>query len=321
MFNLLKHPRPLDPASVQFLQRVAQANRPSMADMTPENARVSYEALNALFDFAPEQVQSTRNLSIPVSGGKISARLYEGDGVAADLQTTPLLIFAHGGGFVVGGLEGYDSLCRMLANAIQCKVLALDYRMAPEHRFPTAADDVYAAWHWAYAHADALGVNAQRIAGIGDSAGGNLTAQATARLRAEGLPVAGQGLVYPAGSEKNDTASDKAYASGYLIDRRTMDWFMDNYIDPSAAPVDERLNLRTAENLGHAIPTYFQLAECDPLVDEAMLFANALHDAGSDVKMDVYSGMLHGFYHMPKLFTQAVDARRDTVAWLKSVFA
>lgn len=320
MFPLLNHPRALDPAAIVFLQRVAQSDRPSMADMTPADARASYDILNEMFDHAPQDVGSVNELRIPVTGGLIDARLFKGVNIIGNDEKSPLLIFVHGGGFVVGSLDGYDSLCRELANDIGCKILALDYRMAPEHRFPTAANDVFEVWQWVFSHADELGIDPQRVAGMGDSAGGNLTAQATSRIREEGLPVAGQVLVYPAVSEKNDTDSDKAYANGYLIDRRTMDWFMENYIDADHLRADQRLNLLAAENFSDCSPTYFQLAECDPLVDEATIFANVLLKAGNEVKLSLYPGMLHGFYHMPKLFPQAKIARGETVSWLKDIF-
>ena len=316
-FEPLDHPRPLDPQVADLVTRIKRANRPHYWQYTPQDLREFHEKASVILEIAPAPVASVRNLVIPVSGGSIDARLYEG----MDAQDpAPLVIFSHGGGFTIGSIDSYDAVCRMLANGARCKVLSLGYRLAPEHRFPTAAEDVFGAWEWAFSEHRQLGIDPFAIAGMGDSAGGTLTAQAALRARDAGLPLRAQVLLYPGTCAWQDTASHHAYAEGYLLDEKTIQWFFGQYLRDDADRLDWRFAPLDAPELRGVAPTYVQLAECDPLVDEGMAFARKLHAAGCNVQTTLYPGVVHAFYNMGGALRLARQAHKDSVAYLRSVF-
>lgn len=313
-----RHPRPLDPQVADLVSRVQRANRPPYWQYTPQQARVIHAKASKVLEIAAAEVAELRDLEIPVGGGAtIGARLYTGM-LAPD--PAPLVIFSHGGGFTVGSVRDYEAVCRMLANGIRCKVLSLDYRLAPEHRFPTAAEDVYAAWRWAFDRSAMLGIDPARVAGMGDSAGGTLTAQAALRARDDGLPLAAQVLLYPGTSAWQDTASHRAYAEGYLLDERTIQWFFNLYLRDDADRLDWRFAVLDAPEFVGLAPAFLQLAECDPLVDEGLSYGRRLEAAGVPVRLKVYEGAIHSFYNMGGALRVARQAHRDSVDYLRSVF-
>ncbi|WP_132978869.1 MULTISPECIES: alpha/beta hydrolase [unclassified Pigmentiphaga] len=314
----LRHPRPLDPQVADLVSRVRRANRPPYWQYTPQQARAVHEKASKVLEIAAAEVAAVRDLDIPVGdGATIGARLYTGM-LSAD--PAPLVIFSHGGGFTVGSVNDYDAICRMLANGARCKVLSLDYRLAPEHRFPTAADDVYAAWRWAFERHDMLGIDPARVAGMGDSAGGTLTAQAALRARDDGLPLAAQVLLYPGTSAWQDTASHRAYATGYLLDERTIQWFFNLYLRDDADRLDWRFAVLDAPEFVGLAPAFLQLAECDPLVDEGLAYGRKLEAARVPVRIQVYEGAIHSFYNMGGALRVARQAHRDSVGYLRAVF-
>ncbi|GAA4335655.1 alpha/beta hydrolase [Pigmentiphaga soli] len=312
------HPRPLDPQVEDLLRRIRRAGRPPFWQYTVDEARAFHEKASPVLDIAPAPVAAVADLSIPVPGGRIPARLYTSHGAA---DPAPLLIFAHGGGFTIGSIGTSDAVCRRLASGAACKVLSLGYRLAPEHRFPTAAEDVYAAWRWAFDAHRELGVDRLRIAGIGDSAGGTLTAQAALRARDDGLPLAAQVLLYPGTGAWPDTASHRAYAQGYLLDARTIEWFFGHYLRDDADRLDWRFAPLLAPDCAGLAPALLQLAECDPLFCEGVAYGRRLAQAGVEVRTRVYAGVVHGFYHMGGALRAAREAHRDTIDYLLAVFA
>ncbi len=313
----LKHPRPLDPQVADLLARIKRAGRPPYWQYTALEARDFHEKASRVLEIAPAAVAEVSDLRIPVVDGFISARLYRG---LDCMEPAPLLIFSHGGGFTIGSIDSYDAVCRMLANGAHCKVLSLEYRLAPEYRFPTAADDVFAAWQWAHTEAKALGVDTARIAGMGDSAGGTLTAQAALRARDAGLPLAAQVLLYPGTCAWQDTDSHHAYREGYLLDAKTIQWFFGMYLRDDADRMDWRFSPLDAPEFSGLPPTLVQVAECDPLVDEGLAYARKLSGARVAVQTKIYPGTVHGFYNMGGALRLARQAHRDTVDYLRSVF-
>jgi acetyl esterase len=316
-FPPLEHPRPLDPQVADLVSRIHRANRPPYWQYTPEGAREFHEKASKILEIAAQPVADVRDLDIPVAGGRIRGRLYAGHLAAS---TAPLVIFTHGGGFTIGSVDSYDAVCRMLANGAACKVLSLDYRLAPEHRFPTAAQDVFDAWEWAFGEHRELGIDPYAVVGMGDSAGGTLTAQATLRARDGGLPLRGQILLYPGTCAWQDTPSHAAYAEGYLLDAKTIQWFFGNYLRDDADRLDWRFAVLDAPDWRGVAPTFLQLAECDPLVDEGIALANRLAAANCHVTCTVYPGAVHAFYNMGGALRVARQAHRDSIAYLRSVF-
>lgn len=313
----LSHPRPLDPQVAELVSRIKRANRPPYWQYTVDEARAFHEKASRVLEIAAAPVAGIIDLDIPVGDASIPARLYAGIGAT---DPAPLVIFSHGGGFTIGSIESHDAICRMLANGAACKVLSLGYRLAPEHRFPTAAEDVYGAWRWAFAQHRRLGVDARRIVGMGDSAGGTLTAQAALRARDDGLPLAAQVLLYPGTCAWQDTESHHAYAEGYLLDAKTVQWFFGNYLRDDADRLDWRFAPLDAPEFAGVAPALLQLAECDPLVDEGLAYADKLAGAGADTRTLVYPGAIHGFYNMGGALRVARQAHRDSVDYLRVVF-
>jgi acetyl esterase len=242
---------------------------------------------------------------VPAADGSLlPARLY-----AASHARLPVLLYLHGGGFVIGGLETHDSLCRQLALRSGGAVLALDYRLAPEHRFPAAVDDSWAAMHWlAGAGATALGLDGSRMAVGGDSAGGTLAAVCAIHARDIGLPLALQLLITPGTTAHADTASHKLFANGFLLDAANVAWFFDHTIAHQHRR-DWRFAPLEADDLEGVAPALMILAECDPLVDEGIAYADRLRGAGVPVALELYRGLTHDFIKMGRALKEAALAQ------------
>jgi acetyl esterase len=257
-------------------------------------------AVRALMSSFPrpegEEVANVEDRNIPGPAGEIPVRIYTPLNAAGVL---PCLVWYHGGGWVIGNLDGADNSCRSMANASGCKVVSVDYRLAPEHRFPAAADDSFAALEWVANNAASLGIDANRIAVGGDSAGGNLAAVVSQMARDAGGPnVVFQVLIYPVTDVAMDTGSYSANAEGYLLTRDSMVWFWGHYLHtndgthPKASPIRH-------ENLAGLPPAIVITAEFDPLRDEGEAYAKAMQDAGVKVQVKRYDGQIHGFYGNP----------------------
>lgn len=256
------------------------------------------------------------NLMVQTCGVAIPVRLYRNfDG---DL---PLVIFLHGGGFVMGGLDGYyDPLCRRIAAECGCAVIAVDYRLAPESRYPAAADDAYAVLAWAAANAPALAIDASRIALFGPSAGGNLAAVTAQRARDQGgPPVAGQVLFYPVVDHYSHvTPSYETFAEGYHLTREDMIWFWDQYL-PADAPVPAGAAPLRAGSFAGLPATLVVTAECDPLRDEAEHYVKRLADEGVDTELLRVEGAMHGFLSVATERTEFAVSR--ALDWLGALWA
>jgi acetyl esterase len=278
-----------------LLGRIRRANRPPLHIMTPAAARAAYTAAAEILE--PPRAPLPRVEDLQVVGRP--ARLY-----AAGTGVLPLLLYLHGGGFVIGGLETHDSLCRQLARRSGGAVLALDYRLAPEHPFPAAVDDSWAALEWLAAQAGGLGLDGSRLAIGGDSAGGTLAAVGAIHARDRGLPLALQLLITPGTTAHADTASHRLFANGFLLDAAAIAWFFDHYV-PYHHRRDWRFAPLEAPDLEGVAPACLLLAECDPLVDEGLAYGDRLRAAGVPVQLEIGRGLTHDFIKMGRVLKEA----------------
>ena len=294
----------LTPRMAGLLERIRRANRPPFHTMTATEARRAYEAAAEVLDLPRATLHEVRDLHLPAANGSaLRARLYRPSQGARGT-----LLYLHGGGFTVGSLQTHDSLCRQLALHADASVVALDYRLAPEHRFPTAVDDAWAALRWLASDAAAAGLDVQRLAVGGDSAGGTLAATCAIHARDTGLPLRLQLLVTPGTAAHMDSPSYRLFGQGFLLDRTTVDWFFDQYID-----VDRRRDWRfaplEAEDLDGVAPACVVLAECDPVTDEAIAYADRLRAAHVPVELEIVRGVTHDFIKMGRALDEARAAQ------------
>ena len=221
------------------------------------------------------------------------------------------LLYLHGGGFTIGSVATHDTLCRELAHQAGCAVLSLDYRLAPEHRFPTAQNDAWDALQWLAAQGAALGLDTTRLAVGGDSAGGTLAAVCAIAARDAGLPLALQLRFYPGCAAFQDTPSHERFAEGFVLESASIDWFFDQVQPDRAARADWRFAPLNAPDVDGVAPAWIGLAECDPLVDEGVLYADKLRAAGVAVDLEIYRGVVHEFIKMGRAIPQARLAHAD----------
>jgi acetyl esterase len=301
----------LDPAIGAFLG-TPQAQFPSVEALTAQTLRAALRQFPAPVLSPP--IHATQELRIPGPAGPLRARLYR-PSAAAQL---PLIVFFHGGGFVICDIDVYDDLCRLLANYAGCALASIEYRLAPETRFPGPLEDCYAALRYLTTHATELGVDGTRLAVAGDSAGGNL-ATATALLARErsGPALRYQALLYPALDPGCDSPSQQAYRDGFLLSQAGMKWFWDCYL-PSAAEAREPYAAPLRAELAGLPPATVITAEFDPLRDEGEAYADKLRAAQVPVIARRYLGMIHGFASMPYLTPVAYRALADVGADLSS---
>lgn len=311
----------LDPQAKALLEQMAaNPDAPRLIDLPPAGGREMYRAMAAMLDPQGVPIGKTEDRTIPGPAGEIPVRIYTP--VAAG-GTGPALVYYHGGGWVIGDLETHDALCRTLANEAGCKVIAVDYRLAPEHPFPAAIDDAYAAVKWVEANASEIGIDPNRIAVAGDSAGGNLAAAVSLRAKAEKGPhIAFQLLIYPVTDAPRTTQSYKDFAEGHMLEADGMDWFWNHYVlsagadpkNPYAAPLH-------AESLSGLPPAYVVTAGFDVLRDEGKAYAEALKTAGVEVEYVNYEGMIHGFFNMQGVLDVAREAVKAAAKALKEALA
>lgn len=271
----------------------------------PEARRVMVER-RALIKAVPEPVAKVENRTIPGPAGEIPLRIYMPEGSGP----FPVLVYFHGGGWVLGDLESHDGVCRVLANAARCVVASVDYRLAPEHKYPAAAEDCYAATQWVAANAASIGGDPERIAVGGDSAGGNLAAVVALMARDKGGPrLRHQLLVYPVTDFSFDTPSYGQNAQGYSLGKADMEWFWRQYLPDEAAGREPYASPLRATDLSHLPPALVITAEYDPLRDEGEHYAERLRQAGVPTDLRRYDGMIHGFFAM----SAGVDVARAAV--------
>jgi acetyl esterase len=281
-----------------------------------EQVRAKRRADARAFRGTTIEVDRVETLEIPGPAGAIPARLYVPHGFATP---GPLVVFFHGGGHVIGDLDTHDQPCRFIAKESDAAVLAVDYRMGPEHRFPAAVDDALAAFRWAVAEAEPLGADPQRIAVAGDSAGGNLATVIAQLAVADGGPKpAFQALIYPVCDYSVKRPSYATFATGFFLTREEMDWFRDNYFASEDQHSDPRASPILAEDLSGQPPAYILTAGFDPLRDEGEAYAERLREAGVEVTLKREPDLVHGFINAVGLSRRAREAMEPVAAAIRS---
>jgi acetyl esterase len=306
----------LDPQMKALLDQIAALGGKPFHFGTPEEARAGINALIGMVAGPPEHVAKVEDRKIPGPGGQIPVRIY----TPAGAVPMGALMYFHGGGWVVGDIASHDVLCRSLANGGNCVVVSVDYRLAPEHKFPAAPDDCYAATKWVADNAASLGVDAKRIAVGGDSAGGNLAAVVAQMARDRNGPlIKFQLLVYPATDWLHETASQREFTEdGYILSRADMVWFYGHYMNSDADRANPYLSPACAETLAGLPPAYVMTCDVDPLRDEGEAYGQALRKAGITVKSKRYPGVCHGFLMMPGVIDAAKAGIADCCAELRT---
>ena len=285
-------------AFLDMVDEGRQSGRPALHELPINRAREEFEAASEALKAGAPSLPVER-LTLELAGRRLPARLCRPDPV----RPLPVMLYFHGGGYTVGSLDSHDGLCRTLADACGCAVLAVGYRLAPEHPFPAAPDDARAAWGWLQAHGTELGLDLARVALAGDSAGATLASVLAAQLAAEGGPApCAQLLFYPAVDAQGGSESRELFADGYLLENATLDWFYRHYAPEDSQWRDWRCSpLYAGERLQGSAAALLLIAELDPLVDEGLAYAKALQDQGVDVEMTLCKGLTHDFLRMSGL--------------------
>jgi len=309
---------PLDPQAKALLDALGITTLQPLETMTPEAARDrSKMMLEARKQIGVEPVHQVRDLKIPGPAGEIPVRIY-----TPDVPTpAPALVYFHGGGWVLGDLESHDPACRTLANRVPCVVVSVDYRLAPEAKFPAAVEDSYAATEWIAAHAGELGIDRRRIAVGGDSAGGNLAAVVChiARDR-KGPELVYQLLIYPGTDMRMLSPSIEENAEGPLLTKASMIWFMGHYLRNEDDKLNPLASPALASNLTGLPAAFILTAECDPLRDEAEDYGRSLESARVPVEIKRYAGMPHGFFSLAAALPTGRQAFADVALQLRKAF-
>jgi acetyl esterase len=300
----------LDAQTQAVLAALAAMNLQPPEQLPVEEARAQFMRSRAQYLAAPEPVASAREISIPGPAGAIPARAYRPAGSSPG-DALPAFVFFHGGGWVFGNLDSHDALCRSLCNAARCAVVAVDYRLAPEHRFPAAVDDTLASLQHVAQHGGSLGIDPSRLAAGGDSAGGNLVAVAALAFRDQGGPrLALQVLLYPVTDLSLESPSYATLGQGYMLTLDRMRYFRNQYLNGPADVADWRASPLRAADVSRLPPALIVTASHDPLVDEAKAYGERLAAAGVEVTYRRYPGVVHGFMTM----AGAVDTGRRAIA-------
>lgn len=320
---------PLTARMAGVVERMVRAGHPPFNTLTPAQARAAYEKGAGVLDVPRPDIARVEDFHIQArDGAALPARLYAPAAQsgppepsapsAQSARALPALLYLHGGGFTVGSIATHDTLCRLLARDAGCAVVSLAYRLAPAHRFPTAVHDAWDALQFlAGPQARALGLDPGRLAVGGDSAGGTLAAVSAIAARDAGLPLALQLLIYPGTGARQSTASHHRFADGPVLTEALVTWFFSQYID-DAQRDDWRFAPLNADDVEGVAPAWIGLAECDPLVDEGVEYADKLRAAGVSVDLEIYRGMVHEFIKMGRAIPEALVAHEHMARALKT---
>jgi acetyl esterase len=296
---------PLDPQLQAMRDQRERDNVPPLYAMSLSEARAADLASIRASGGEPEHVHEVSDLTIPGPGGELPLRLYR----PVSGRPLPVLLYFFGGGWVLGTIDTADGVSRSLANSSGALVAVVGYRLAPEHPFPAAIDDCYAAVRWAAGHAEEIGADPARLVVGGDSAGGNLAAAVALRARDDGPALAGQLLVYPNTDQLADDQSMRDADDPFLFNRRSVAWYRQHYLANPGDAADPLASPLRAESLAGLPPALVITAEYDPLRDQGEAYARRLADAGVQVELSCYPGMAHGFFTM----AGTVDASRAAI--------
>jgi acetyl esterase len=320
-----RNPRALlTPAMHNVLERMDRAGHVPLHALTPVQARAAYSAGAGVLELPAHALARVEDLILPARDGhSLPVRLY-----APEHALLPVLIYFHGGGFTIGSVATHDALCRRLSHLAQCAVLSVDYRLAPEHKFPAAHNDAWDAVAWVAHQGATHGLDATRLAVGGDSAGGTLAAACAIEARDAGLPVALQMLFYPGCAGHQNTESHRTFAHGFVLEEPHINYFFGQYLRTEAdrqdwrfAPLDGLRADGDVAELGGVASAWLGLAECDPLVDEGVLYADRLRMAGVAVDLDIYRGVVHEFIKMGRAIPEAIQAHADAARALRKAFS
>jgi acetyl esterase len=298
-------------AQTHAMLRVLARGAPRFEELGPQRARREMSRQAGLGQRAPREVRRVEDHDL---GQELRVRVYVPHVKPSPLPAT---VYYHGGGFVIGDLESHDSLCRQLAAGAETVVVAVHYRRAPEHPFPAAVEDAVRAFEWVVSCADALGIDASRVAVAGDSAGGNLAAVVSQQLRAASARPCFQLLIYPAVDLSRSFESHRTLSEGYMLTRSLLDWFVGHYLTEPAQLRDPRASPMVTADLEGLAPAHVVVAGFDPLRDEGEAYAEALRAAGVDTTSASYDALIHGFVSMDGVIDAAAHAVSDVTEVLR----
>ncbi len=309
----------LHPQIQQALKAMADARLPAIENLSPTEARAVFDAMAKARGGTPAPTARSEDLAAPGPGGAVPLRVYWPNAEG----TRPAVLYFHGGGHVLGNLDTHDVIARNLCAGSEAVVVSVDYRMGPEHRFPAAVDDSWAAYRWLVANAADLGVDPARIAVCGDSAGGNLAAVVALQARDAGdTAIRMQALIYPVADYGLVGDSYTRYATGHgVLTAAAMEWFRRYYLAAPSDADDWRASPIKAASLSGLPATVIVTAECDVLRDDGVRLAQALRDAGVAVDYKEFAGMIHGFFGMTPAVDDAVNAQRHIADALRRALA
>ncbi len=311
----------LDPQAAEILKRIEESDGPGLGEGSPEEGREIFATTTSLLGLPAPEVEKISEVRIPGPNGEIRSKIIIPKGAEAEPEPLPILIYYHGGGWVIGSPETHIGETCFYASEANCIVVVPDYRLAPEHPFPAAPQDCYAVLEWVAANARDIGGDASKIALAGDSAGGNLSAVVAQMARDKNGPdLVLQLLIYPATRMGATTQSYKDFNDGYFLTGQAMDWFFGHYLkqqgqwdDPMASPL-------LAKNLSNLPPAYIMTAGFDPLRDEGKAYADRLREAGVPVDYVCYEGQIHGFVSMAGALDEGKQFLREAAAVLRKAF-
>ncbi|WP_240652068.1 alpha/beta hydrolase [Variovorax gossypii] len=295
------------------VERMARAGHPPLDRQTPDEAKASYEKGAGVLEVPKPELARIEDLTIAARDGyAMPVRLY-----APSSAVLPVLIYFHGGGFTVGNIRTHDTLCRVLSAKSGCAVMSIDYRLAPAHKFPTASNDAWDAFQFIAKQGASLGLDPSRLAVGGDSAGGTLAAVCAILARDAGLPLSLQMLIYPGTTAHQDTASHLRHVDGPLLTKAMIDFFFSQYVNTPADRDDWRFAPLLADDVDGVAPAWIGLAECDPVVDEGIAYADKLRAVGVQVDLEIYRGVIHEFIKMGRAIPEALQAQDDAARALR----
>jgi acetyl esterase len=314
----------LTPAMRGVLDRIARAGHLALHALSPAQAKSAYEAGASVLDIPPHKLARVQDLEVPARDGhRLHARLF----APATEDPLPVLLYLHGGGFTVGSVASFEPLCRHLAHLGRCAVVSVDYRLAPQWKFPTAVQDAVDSLAWLREQAGALRLDGSRLAVGGDSAGGTLAAVTAIAARDAGWPLALQLLFYPGCAGHKNTPSHQTFGQGFLLEAELIRYFFHHYLSREAdrddwrfAPLDGLDEHGQVRDLEGVAPAWIGLAECDPLTDEGVMYADRLRLAGVPTDLEIYAGVVHGFINFGRAIPQALSAHNDAARALRHAF-
>ncbi|MGH1373452.1 MAG: alpha/beta hydrolase [Cellvibrionaceae bacterium] len=307
----------LDPAVQELLVAMAKLNLTPLHCLEPDQARAGMKLM--VPDVPPTPVDSVADHLCESGGASFGLRVYRPN----SSSSLPALVFYHGGGWVVCDLETHDELCRQIASKVQCLVVSVDYRLAPEHKFPRAVDDAYNALLWVHNNADILGIDRKKIAVGGDSAGGNLAAAICIKSRdCNGPEICHQSLWYPVTNVSDlSTLSYSQFAQGYRLERAGMRWFIDHYLERAEDAQSKLASPLLCDNLSGLPSAYVMTAGFDVLRDEGKAYAEKLSEHGNEVIYECFESLIHGFMNMGAVAPAAQTAIDRVAGRLLSAFS